>query len=628
MRAAVTILWSTAAVAAVTLGAGGPWWSGLVLLGFAALLERAGAGLLPPDMDATDGAPRLVGRVVVGAAAAIVLGTVGAWTPLGTRGGGGLLVLLAVWGLVRARTRGPAVWQWPEAATAAIGTVAGLWLHAAQGARWGDRLWFNDRYGDYGSHLHNAELLRTYGLPLVEPSGGPDTPWSPLLNAGLPALAAVVRDLTALPPAAVARGLGVGAMVLLALAAASTAVAWGASTARARWVGVGVLAWGGLGWLPAAFSALGSHDLAGLRAAATDAYASGLATGATFHNLTQAWSLVFSLVAVGWAAQAWRGGSRDLLIACGAGIGVGAMVKPGLVVVLAPAMVIVLVARRNLKDLLWFLAGLTPLLLLHALPTFVGDLPPSHPWALATESPWPALAFAAGLLAVTGPAWLDWMRGAWARLRRGQSEGSDLWALSLAGAVLFAVLFREGDEARRSHGNERWPLLGMAVLALPMAAGFVQLPRRRPVRVFWAAVLALHLLAGTLYLRQYPRIGLRSLPLAETDELVSLVQTAPAGPGLVQPEVAWRDVRPDLARPLPSFVAHTASSERWWIAWRDGAVALENGAPLKPDAQTLLNRARWLVLRTDAVALHKAAARMGFSRQSRGVAWQRWTRRL
>jgi hypothetical protein len=167
----------------------------------------------------------------------------------------------------------------------------------------------------------------------------------------------------------------------------------------------------------------------------------------------------------------------------------------------------------------------------------------------------------------------------------------------------------------------------MAVLALPMAAGFVQLPQRRSVRVLWATVLALHLLAGALYLRQYPRIGLRSLPLAETDELVSLVQTAPAGPGLVQPEVAWRDVRPDLARPMPSFVAHTASSERGWIAWRDGAVALENGAALRPDAQTLLNRAQWLVLRTDAVALQKAAARLGFARESGGVSWQRWLRR-
>ncbi len=614
---------------ALALGVGSPWWTGLGLIALCVVLERAGAALEPPGcLDVPDGPGRLGRRLVLGVAVTSLLATLAAFTQVGTLATGVGLVALAVVGHLRARKFPVLSWTRADGLMVVAACVLGLWVHGLEGARIGENIWYNDAFGDHAWHLLNAELLRDHGLPLVESSGAVGAPFAPPTHTGLAVLVAVALDLTRLPSAAVARGLGLLLVLLLALTTRDVALAFGARRLHATALGGLALVWGGLACLiPGAEAAL-SGDVRGVALAVANAYRGGLAGASTYHNLTQALGVVLAMAGLGWAQRAWLSGSPRLMAWSGALLGASALAKPSLLAMLGPAILIVLAARRDGRGFIVWAGALAPGLVLLAMPGWLQNLPAGAAWQIAPHDVTATMLGVVGMVAITAPLWVDAATRLASRLREGRVDGWETTGLALGGSILFALVFEEADPARRNHRNEWWPLLGMALVQVPIVGGALleRLARQGRTRYAWALVLALQAGTGLAYATLYPRLGLRSVSVAEATGLVELVRTAAPTPGLIDPSRNYRDLIPELGRPILSRAAYSPAAIEAWGVWQATAGDLRQGRPLSADGRKLLEQTQWVVVGRSDADFGGALTKQGFAPGPESGPWRRWCR--
>ncbi len=615
----------------LALGVGSPWWTGLGLIALCVVLERAGAALEPSGcLDVPDGPGRLGRRLALGVAAASLFATLAAFTQLGTMAAGVALGAVAVVGHLRTRTLHALSWTRTEGLMLAAACVLGLWVHGLEGVRIGENIWYNDAFGDHAWHLINAELLRDHGLPLVDSSGAPGATFAPPTHTGLAALAAVALELTRLPPSAVARGLGVLLVLLLALTARDVALTFGAQRRHATAIGGLALVWGGLACLiPGADAAL-SGDVRGVALAVANAYHDGLAGASTYHNLTQALGVVLAMAGLGWAQRAWLSQTPRLMAWSGALLGASALAKPSLLAMLGPALLIVLAARRDGRGFIVWASALAPGLVLLAMPGWLRNLPAGAAWQIAPHGVTATLLGAVGMIGISAPLWADAAARLGSRLREGRVDGWEATGLALGGSILFALAFEEVDPARRGHRNEWWPLLGMALVQVPITGGALleRLARPGRRRLAWAVVLALQVATGLGYAALYPRLGLRSVSVAEATGLLELVRTAEPTLGLIDPTRNYRDLIAELGRPILSRAAYSPAAIEAWGVWQATAGDLRQDRPLSADGRKLLDHAQWVVIGRSDADFGRALTKHGFAPGPESGPLRRWCRSL
>jgi hypothetical protein len=339
-----------------------------------------------------------------------------------------------------------------------------------------------------------------------------------------------------------------------------------------------------------------------------------------YHNLPQLGAILVGAAAlVALDRHHERRAPADLVLA-GLLLGLSTAFKPSVVVVLAPAVLLVLGAGGAPWRALLAFAGAVALGgVPYLLPVLVSDLPPGVGWtvrpaALFERERWLDAGVLGVVLVLAIARVVEVVRSprarAWTTL--------DVLLVATAGGLLFATVFVEGAR-RAGHGNHTWSRAAALTLLAPLATGVVfrfagraiARPRDHPVRgaaaVLAAALLALHLATGALYALRYPTMqraflrvdgaaGLRATSAATERRARLLADGSIArGPGL--PYLARRgtftgDGPAKLSRGVLRWPARRAGGSRRVVARLaryDGAVLGANARHLRP----ALERAGW-----------------------------------
>jgi hypothetical protein len=458
--------------------------------------------------------------------------------------------------------------SWLPLSVGLVALLAGYHLTGINELLLSRGMFFTARF-DLWAHVYWAGLVRDLGLPFPEPSGIPGAPLAPLSHLGLFGILAGIQQLSWASPYQSAKILALGCYLLIPLSGILLVRHLRPSRPVHALCALSPLFWGGI----VAPIELILRRWSGFR----DLYLESvvplaLPAGTLYHNLPQ-----LTAVMLGGAALCALDGDRQESDRTGvlsfAGLlAVSGLVKPVLLLVLGPALLLLLLLDRRWQHAL--LAGIVLGCgtLLHLAPGLLASLPEAHGWRIdpgRLHQPRTLLhALVAGGLAlvVAGACALD--------LARTRARHSFRWyhlhAVGLGGAVLFALLFFE--PARQDHGNQLWPLSAMLVLAAPLTSASLLrwiapggTRRRMPAPAVLASLaLAAHLSSGVIYASRYPFIRTHWL----TPDQVRLAETVAAATEknaslLVAPELADHLlIYPYLGRRmLPSLSWHPAAGE-------------------------------------------------------------------
>ena len=625
------IAFAAVLAAVFALGTATPW------VGLAAVVTWglcAAVGHVVLTNSPIRGDARAAVDVAVGLCVLAMFATVSAWVAGGTSWGAWLFAAAGFACLPAWRRKGARLS--PTGQTVLMASVVlGCAHQLGQGVEWHGVHLITDRYGDYRYHQHQANLIRSHGLPLVDLYGWLATPIAPLGHRGLPTLLAALRDLWVVGADDAARGLGVFGYGLLGLTGAAFASAIpGVSASRASlfsWIGaLTALTWSPLlAWANAVITPKGPGSWALLKTALTEPTPHShwapvsLAAGA-YHNLPQLISVALgfaSLVALSrWPKK--RAGGVVLVASCL--MAVSGLVKPTMMVLLAPALVIVLAQRR--AGWRSWMAALTPLVIgvvlyeldrfTHANTTLQIVIVDTSRWSVRN---WP---FLFGL--AVGIVWLPMLA-----MTRGLSDAAfgrhrwgvfELVLIAAAGSVLFATLFAEADRSRAHHGNLLWGLAGVLPACAPIAiAKAMHWRRSARFLVRSAAHVALfaaflHIVPGTLYAASYPdNETVRRRGAAHTRLKIEAASSIPRDvPALSDPWLDLADHVPAIDRIIITRMAFSPDPIARWQTWRAAIRAINNDKPLTEEQDALLNAYQAVVVGAPSSKLRKFLLDRGY----------------
>jgi len=634
--------WAPALLLMATLAIGSPTpWVGAGVVLLAALCLAVGrplaalAGLRGHGADDIDpdkaGGDALVGALVAaafGVTTLLALATISAYLAGRTAPGAWLFAALGValvprWWRGRRQLAGLDFWLLVAALALA------LWHQLAQGVVRGDGLVFTDRWADYRYHQHIGNLVRRHGLPALGLMGWPAEPLMEVGHRGLPTLLAAVRDVLFVGSDDAARVLGIGGYVGLAGVGAALA----STLRRAPWMraagAAAALLWSPLIlWANAARAALDRGGATAAIGALTrpDPFVyhwrpDGLAAGA-WHNLPQLWSTVLAGAALvvlgGWPRRmaARRVGLAGLLLAA------SGLVKPTLLVVIGPALLLALVQRRSgWRAWLALVAALSAVVAVWLLPAASGAAEPTGMTILPGR--WGVVhgLFVFGLaVGAVIAAPLRQLRELPEALRGGvRWKAPDVLVVATVGAVLFAVLLTESDPARRAHGNAMWAMAAMLPLCAPVAidAALEAVERgSAALRLAGGALLlvaALQLTTGLGPALSYPDANPRHHNAARVAAILeAMAGLPPETPALSEPALHLADLLPALDRVVVTKMAFDAAVKARWKAW-DGLVrAVSQGRAPAAEGLAVLAGYRAVVLSADNIRLATWLAERGW----------------
>lgn len=413
-----------------------------------------------------------------------------------------VLLTLAVWGLVtHPKSASDDLLLLPDEflATCAAALGLGVYHWGLIGIPLGGMIIFpGGSSGDIQFHSGLAALIQSNGLPLVELSGlGVDKFFAPT-HLGVPVLLSGMADALAIAPLEASRILAPLGYLILAL---SVYCLLDDPRIGGRWrflFAVSSLAIGSLTFV----ADLVSFNVNGVAAPVIRAtFSPGTASGSIYHNITQLFALGLAATAL---AVIHKTGWRFLGIALSL-IVVSGLIKPSLIIILMPALLLSwIVTSRSIVKLLQLLVTIVAWILIYYSPALFFDSASTagnaFQFSLAKFGEPKSLI---GLLLLGGAAWVGWTLSL-RRMWKGEATSLEWIAgLSLWGAALFLLCFRE--VGREGHLNESWAFAGLVALLVPFytSRNWGGTGAKKSVAFLALSFFCLQVCAGSLYAVAY-----------------------------------------------------------------------------------------------------------------------------
>lgn len=500
------------------IGASTPW-TGLGFVLIVVIMLGLGLAVMPRGAICdTSRAGSLVVLVATGVSIAVFLWSVSLYL-IKDAGLGTLLIIgVAAFGFRRRQRDLPSLTpSGPELAAISIALLIGFYITGINDLRFGDEIHFSYRY-DWSAHGHYAALVAELGLPPVGLTGAPNVPFNGLSHAGLSTLIAGTEQLTL---TTIYQAMRILALLSFPIIALGSYALLSSRVSNLRWrvaLCLTPLFWAGL---VLAVELVRSIYFVGDFYGVIDPYRRALYRGLVpagnfYHNIPQSLSVALGM-AVLVAIDHWRQSKKQAwFVAAVMVLGVSMSIKPSLLIVFAPALLLTLLScRARFIDLAIFGVAITAAVVFYSLPNFIVDLPEARGWSIVWRNLWSGEAWIIMtlLLGVALPIMIA--RGLTApRLLRDEWQWPDIANISTFGAILFYVVMREVGP----HGNHSWPLAATMILLSPFVVGvIVNLP------LIWrriaGGILAIQLTGGLLYAINYPLLFHRTLPASIVDTL-------------------------------------------------------------------------------------------------------------
>ncbi|MCA9040492.1 MAG: hypothetical protein KDA65_09110 [Planctomycetaceae bacterium] len=443
---------------------------------------------------------------------------------------------LTAWGIFKVSRNCPCNWkstqQTPFIVVTLIALLIGIWHHGVVGNQIAlqgkpdappeQMIVFNDRQSDVSFHVLCSTLIQEYGLPRIDPFGTYNEKYMPLGHVGYSTLIAGCSELTRQDPYCITSALWILTYLMLGWLALCCVEQYQLNSDVAIVAGITPLLWG----------QLGVPNLRLLITPSTIPNLQGLESklaGDQFHNIPQSWSMVFGLAFLfcfqqyqqsGRSYRWWLAGILSLIVS--------GWVKPSLLILLGPALIIcMIVNRNNLREWLSLVISMALGMLVYCLSALMADLPSGNKWFFTLtherflseiiEYQWiPSLTYF-GLGLGVGLIYLVLrLKTAFPDIKaRHELNWADLSLIAVLGSLLFALLFRElsGDIVfNENQPNIRWGIsASISILSCFIVVCLAkekywrdQLQLPGWLRVCAIVLVGVHLFNGLIYAAVYP----------------------------------------------------------------------------------------------------------------------------
>ena len=465
-----------------------------------------------------------------------------------------------------------------------IAFLLGLYHYWLIEFHWQDSLIFSGIYrGDLFFHTYWATLIKENGLPLIDMTGNPSTPFELPTHIGIDILMAGIQNLTRISMFQTTRILVPIGYSLLGLFALSVVYQPHRKKILIFIAAISILVWGGLS-LPLDVV---TGNIRGILIPYVSSTINRNGSGSLYHSLTQ----IFSVALTGAALVAMRKHilSDDLryFILANVLIGTTLLVKPSISILTAPAMFIfLLLDRRKLYQSLIAASIFIAAIAIYMLPIFFQDsYPEVSAWTLGAN-----LDSLKDLTLIIIKS-VVWIGVGWvfigirlkhlirSIIKRGPLDWEDFLLIVIGGGLLFFLLFEESG-IRGRHGNNLWGLFASLILVSPIAlvslVEWVKDASPHSVKAQakkWIVLtmLSFQLLSGTLYAFSFPIVNMRHhrYPNSIVRFLKDLrAQTPPQTRFLFDPSFPFQGrFMVYLARPALWKYSSTPHSKKWFEKW-------------------------------------------------------------
>lgn len=505
-----------------------------------------------------------------------------------------------------------------------IATSIATWHTGAQWLPYRDGIAVSDRFGDYGLHVSYATIVSANGLPLKNTNGLVKPEFEGAAHTGLLVLLAGVVDLVESNFPLATHILVVIAYVLTAVSAYALIEELASNPFIRFCASLSPFLWTSISVIPIAISQRNYGPLLDPVSCLQSA------VGNQFHNCTQLWCVSLTFAGLVCLKLAFSASRSDSFLTLATTLFVTAgLVKPSLVILVIPALLIVLFMTGYSSRSGW--CGVSAALLIGGV-TYYMPLAFQHDSVPSTWQFDPSIAVLASLVfpltgIAVGAAIVFCVR--FDALLRDRSilrepKWSDVALISAFGGFLFAVLFHESG-IRATHGNQFWGFWGTITLLAPHVVVFVlEADERRQrfghgihnslLRRVAATIVLLHIVSGVSYVVTYPVWGLRLRSIAQANALFEANRLTSADDRflidpLMIPHPLSSDMLPFLGRPVLQYHEHIdAEVDRQLYDWK----SLVNGNV--PDDTEFVSSRNFIIINQRRVELQSWLRAEGWHR--------------